>query len=206
MAHTYTQKAENKLYRYYVCINAHQRGYDRCQTRSVSAPQIERAVIDQIRGIAANPSVVADVLRQLDEQTSSQQEALEREKRVMERELSRLTGEIPNLLRTGGQHLADRMAELQERIGGLEGQLRVVQQQLAERANQSADPAAVVQALREFDGLWEQMTPREQEKFVKALVEQVSYDGRTGKVTVGFRTGGIQQMCIDVRDGKWTRN
>jgi hypothetical protein len=50
------------------------------------------------------------------------------------------------------------------------------------------------------------MGPREQEKFVKALVEQVSYDGRTGKVTVGFRTGGIQQMCIDVRDGKWTRN
>jgi site-specific DNA recombinase len=206
MAHTYTQKAENKLYRYYVCINAHQRGYDRCQTRSVSAPQIERAVIDQIRGIAANPSVIAEVLRQLDEQTSTQREALEREKRVMERELSRLTGEIPNLLRAGGQHLTDRMAELQERIAVLKGQLRAVHEQLAEKSDQSADPAGVVQALREFDGLWEQMKPREQEKFVKTLVEQVSYDGRTGKVTVVFRTGGIQQMCMDVREGKWSRN
>ena len=206
MAHTYTQKAENKLYRYYVCINAHQRGYDRCQTRSVSAPQIERAVIDQIRGIAANPSVIAEVLRQLDEQTSTQREALEREKRVMERELSRLTGEIPNLLRVGGQHLTDRMAELQERIAVLKEQLRVVHEQLAEKSDQSADPAGVVQALREFDGLWEQMKPREQEKFVKTLVEQVSYDGRTGKVTVGFRSGVIQQMCMDVREGKWSRN
>jgi site-specific DNA recombinase len=206
MAHTYTQKAENKLYRYYVCINAHQRGYDRCQTRSVSAPQIERAVIDQIRGIAANPSVIAEVLRQMDEQTSSQREALEREKRVMERELGRLTGEIPNLLRAGGQHLTDRMAELQERIEVLKGQLRAVHEQLAERADQSADPAGVAQTLREFDGLWEQMKPREQEKFVKTLVEQVSYDGRTGMVTVGFRTGGIQQMCLDVREGKWSRN
>lgn len=31
MAHTYTQKAPNKLYRYYVCVNAHQRGYDPVQ-------------------------------------------------------------------------------------------------------------------------------------------------------------------------------
>ena len=50
------------------------------------------------------------------------------------------------------------------------------------------------------------MKPREQEKFVKTLVEQVSYDGRTGKVTVGFRSGVIQQMCMDVREGKWSRN
>ena len=68
MVHTYTQKAPNKLYRYYVCVNAHQKGYNQCQTRSVSAPVIEQAVVDQIRGIAANPDVVADVVRQLDEQ------------------------------------------------------------------------------------------------------------------------------------------
>ncbi len=100
MAHTYTQKAPNKLYRYYVCVNAHQRGYDQCQTRSVSAPQIEQAVVDQIRGIAANPSVVDEVVRQLGEQQSTQREALEREKRVMERELSRLAGEVPSLVLT----------------------------------------------------------------------------------------------------------
>ncbi len=110
------------------------------------------------------------------------------------------------MLRAGGQHLTDRMAELQERIEVLKGQLRAVQEQLAERADQSADPAGVAQTLREFDGLWEQMKPREQEKFVKTLVEQVSYDGRTGTVTVGFRTGGIQQMCLDAREGKWSRN
>src|SRR5579885_3443529 len=193
MAHTYTQKAPNKLYRYYVCINAHQRGYDQCQTRSVSAPQIEQAVVDQIRGIAANPSVVEEVVRQLGEQQSTQREALEREKRVMERELSRLAGEIPSLVRAGGKHVADKMAELQDRINVLESQLRSVCDQLAETVDQITDPASVLRALREFDVLWEEMKPREQEKFVKTLVEQVTYDGRTGKVTVGFRTAGIRQ-------------
>jgi len=202
MAHTYTQKAPNKLYRYYVCVNAHQRGYDQCQTRSVSAPQIEQAVVDQIRGIAANPYVVDEVVRQLAEQQSAQREALEREKRVMERELSRLAEEIPGLIRTAGKHVTDRMADLQERINVLEGQLRSVCDQLAATVDQITDPASVLRALREFDVLWEEMRPREQEKFVKTLVEQVTYDGRTGKVTVGFRTAGIRQLCIEVRASK----
>jgi len=67
MVHTYTQKTPNKLYRYYVCVNAHQKGYNQCPTRSVSAPAIEQAVIEQIRGIAANPGVVDRVVESLGE-------------------------------------------------------------------------------------------------------------------------------------------
>lgn len=66
------------------------KGYNQCQTRSVSAPAIEQAVVDQIRGIAANPTVVEEVVRQLDEQRVAGVEALEREKRVMEKERQRL--------------------------------------------------------------------------------------------------------------------
>jgi len=44
MVHTYTQK-DARLYRYYVCVKAHQRGWTQCETRSVSAPELEQAVI-----------------------------------------------------------------------------------------------------------------------------------------------------------------
>jgi site-specific DNA recombinase len=198
MVHTYTQKAPNKLYRYYVCVNAHQRGYNQCQTRSVSAPVIEQAVIDQIRGIAANPAVVDEVVHQLDEQRLAGADGLEREKRVMEKELQRLGEEIAGLVRTGGKLATDRMADLQERATVLEGQLRDVREQLAEAVGQTVDAASVRKTLREFDGIWSEMTPREQEKFVKTLVERVTYDGATGTVTVGFRTAGIRQICAEV--------
>jgi DNA invertase Pin-like site-specific DNA recombinase len=36
------RKAPNKLYRYYVCVNAHQKGYNQCPTRSASAPPPHR--------------------------------------------------------------------------------------------------------------------------------------------------------------------
>ena len=55
MIHTYTKKTANKLYRYYVCVTAHQHGWNKCPTRSVSAPAIEEAVVAQIRGIGATP-------------------------------------------------------------------------------------------------------------------------------------------------------
>jgi site-specific DNA recombinase len=54
----------------------------------------------------------------------------------------------------------------------------------------------VARALREFDGLWRQLSPREQEQLIKALVETVSYDGQTGTVTVSFRSAGIKQLCL----------
>jgi hypothetical protein len=44
------------------------------------------------------------------------------------------------------------------------------------------------------------MTPREQEKFVKTLVDHVTYDGTTCTVTVGFRTAGIRQLCLEVEN------
>lgn len=198
MVHTYTQKAPNKLYRYYVCVNAHQKGYNQCQTRSVSAPVIEQAVVEQIRGIAANPDVVGDVVRQLDEQRAAGVDGLEREKRIIEKELQRLGEETAGLVRMAGKLATDRMAELQDRVAVLERQHRDVRDQLAESIGQTVDAASVRKTLREFDGIWAEMTPREQEKFVKTLVERVTYDGATCTVTVGFRTAGIRQLCLEV--------
>ena len=80
----------------------------------------------------------------------------------------------------------------------LERQLRDVRDQLAESVGQTVDAASVRKTLREFDGIWAEMTPREQEKFVKTLVDRVTYDGATCTVTVGFRTAGIRQLCLEV--------
>ena len=130
MVHTYTQK-DARLYRYYVCVKAHQRGWAQCSTRSVSAPELEQAVVDQIRGIGRNPTMLTAVMKHLDESSF---------------------GDVPR--------------------------------------------EDVAHALREFDGLWRQLSPHEQEQLIKTLVETVTYDGQTGTVTVSFRSAGIKQLCL----------
>ena len=132
MIHTYAQK-KNTRYRYYICAKAHGRGWNKCETRSVSAPELEGAVIQNLRSFAQDPAMLSEVLRRIEE---------------------------------------DRQPDAP-----------------------MADPAEVEQALSKFDPLWDRLTTWEQETFIRTLIEKVKYDGTTGKVTVGFHSEGIKQLC-----------
>jgi site-specific DNA recombinase len=134
MTHTYVRKKQT-MYRYYVCINAHQRGWNVCETKSVSASLLEGAVIENMRRFAQQPAVLSGLLRRLEE-------------------LRRESGEA-----------------------------------------QMTEPADVQEALLSFDPLWEQLTTREKERFVRTLVAVVKYDGRSDTVTVGFHSDSIKDLC-----------
>ena len=57
------------------------------------------------------------------------------------------------------------------------------------------DPAPLEEALDHFDTLWEQMSGWEQERFVRALISEVRYDGTNGGVTINFRSEGLRDLC-----------
>jgi site-specific DNA recombinase len=134
MMHTYSRKKAT-LYRYYVCLTAHHRGWNACETKSVPASLLEGAVIENIRRFAQQPVMLSGVLRRLEE---------------MRRE-----------------------------------------------ANETAmaEPAEVQDTLLKFDPLWEQLSTWEQERFIRALIAEVRYDGTTETVTVGFRSEGLKELC-----------
>jgi hypothetical protein len=60
MIHSYTIK-NKKCYHYYVCLNAQQRGWSSCPTKSINAEAIEKAVVDYIRGVGWNREVTAAI-------------------------------------------------------------------------------------------------------------------------------------------------
>jgi len=66
MIHTYVQKRKAR-YLYYVCATAHQRGWNKCATRSVSAPELEGSVINSLRNFARDPGVLSEVLQRIAE-------------------------------------------------------------------------------------------------------------------------------------------
>lgn len=138
MTHTYTTK-ENRVYRYYVCVRAHQRGWNKCSTRSVSAAELEAAVVNQIRGFARHPAVLSEVLRLL---------------------------EAAHKAEPGDSMMAP------------------------------VDPEDVRSTLIQFDRLWGQLTGGERERFVRAIVREVRYEGPTRMVVVGFHTEILKEYCL----------
>ncbi len=137
MTHTYTNK-ENRVYRYYVCVNAHKRGWNKCSTRSVSAPELEAAVINQIRGFTRHPVVLNEVRRRIEVVSPAEPAHL-----------------IPAPI----------------------------------------DPENLRSTLAQFDCLWDQLTIHERERFIRALVKEVRYEGPTQSVVVGFQSEILKEYC-----------
>ena len=136
MIHTYASK-KDRLYRYYVCVKAHQRGWTQCETRSVSAPALENAVVEQLRNIGRNPAMLREVLRQLADQQRKDSAELEREKTHIEKELRGIAHEMKETVSVAGNGASSgdtatrRLAELQDRVSHLSNRLPELRHQLA---------------------------------------------------------------------------
>ena len=202
MIHTYTAKGPRR-YRYYVCERAQQKGWATCETKSVSAPAIEAAVVQQIRRIGTDPHIVARAIAKAEEQRHSRVTDLTFEHQLTEKELAGLGAELRKLVPLVGrdQTATDRMADLQGRIGQTERRLTEIQQELAGLESQAVDEDDFRAALLEFGPVWDSLTTREQTRIVHTLIERVTYDGKTNKVTVSFRSAGIRRMCQGTEKG-----
>ena len=89
MMHTYTMR-KSKRYRYYVCYNAQQQGWQNCETKSVSAQAIETAVLDSIRRIGTDPKLAEAVAAEALDQMARRRRDLDQELDTQRRSLRQL--------------------------------------------------------------------------------------------------------------------
>jgi site-specific DNA recombinase len=92
------------------------------------------------------------------------------------------------------------MADLQERIQATEHRVAEIRGELDSVDAEAVSPEELKQALEEFDSVWKALNTAEQTRIVRALVERVGYDGRTGKIAVTFRSAGFKDLCEMVND------
>ena len=202
MVHTYTSR-NRKIYRYYVCLNAQQRGWQSCPSKSINAHEIETAVINHIRGIGRNEKIIAATAAKVRQEGDRLLSALEAEQRGGKRELQRLNEKVQKLVResfskgSGKGPALDQLADLQDRIRTLEQRMTAIREQVISIQRQSVDENDLKNALGAFDPVWESLAPREQSRIVRLLVERVGYDGRDGKVIVTFHSPGVKALCSE---------
>ncbi len=200
MGHAYTAQG-TKRYRYYVCLRAQKRGWHNCPTKSVPAGEIERFVVEQIKGIGKDPTVLAETLRQARGQGQRSLAELEAEERGLGRELARHNAELRKLassVQNGEQ--ASELANLQDRIRAAEQRATEVREQIVALSREMLDEREVETALSVFDPVWDTLSPREQARIIHLLVERVDYDGKLGTVSVTFRPNGIKTLAQQLEE------
>ena len=194
MAHHYSLK-NNKRYRYYVCLNAQKRGWDKCPTPSLPAGEIEQFVVDQIRHIGQDPNLVRETFGQARRHVAeritelgAELATIHRQRQRDEAELKRLAGDIE------GDSALARLADLQERLQLAGERSSAVTAELDELKADQINEADVAKALAEFDTVWQVLAPREQSRVLHLLIEGIDHDGATGDVTLTFRLTGITSL------------
>jgi site-specific DNA recombinase len=191
-----------KRYRYYTCVNAQKRGWQVCPSKSIPAAEIEALVLEQIRCVGRDPALLHETLAQAQKQEDNRLAELDAERRVLERDLARWHADMKNLsgqLGTDGDRsVVSRLADLQERIDMAERRLVGVREQVQHVRRQRIDEDEARQALAAFDPVWQSLTPLEQGRLVALLVQQVNYDGATGKVAITFHPTSIRALADEL--------
>lgn len=199
MTPTHATKNGNKRYRYYVCGNAQKRGWHTCPSKSIPAGEIERFVVEQIKGIGCDQSFLRATISQAQNLGQLQIEALEAERKRLEHELECWNGEIRELIQQAPPGLnspvTSRLADLQDRIRLGERRSTEVREQIIALSRTIISEREVATAMTAFDPVWEYLTLREQTRVIQLLIERVDYNGATGKVSITFHTGGIKTLA-----------
>jgi site-specific DNA recombinase len=197
MGHTYSTKGGSIQYRYYVCLRAQKRGWHTCPSKSIPAAEIERLVVEQIRAIGRDPELLAGTLKHARKQAKEASAALETEQAALERELKRHYREVRTLATdaaTANGAGAARLGDLNERIRAGEQAMTGLRERAVALSREIVDEREVAEAMAAFDPVWETLTPKEQARVVRLLVQRVEYDGAAGTVSLTLHPDGLRSL------------
>jgi len=199
MTHTFSGdiKRKKKAYRYYRCTSAIKNGHGVCDTGTVPAQEFERIVVDEVRGLATDKSLLKQVLGEAHATIHEELDGLRKDRDEQKRELNRFHKELRQLItkKTTTSDATARMAELNQGITEAEQRLPMLDERIAdlERETVSREDAEAVFA--DFDTIWNNLIPREQARLLKLLISVVEYDAEAGTIAVTFRPSSIAALA-----------
>ena len=160
-------------------------------TRSVSAPAVEDAVVESIQRVSVHPSVLEQTGRVIRQRLTEGITRLREELNGVQVRVKNLKSQIARLRKPD----ASREAEMKEQIGTGEARAAELKREILVRERERIDGEELRKAMEPFEALWKAMNLQEQSLLLRQLVEKVGYDGRTGKVTVSFKSASIKELC-----------
>ena len=184
-----TRKNGNE-YRYYRCVTRDKKGARACAASPLPADAIEAFIVDRLREATADGSLARDVRKKLLGKIEVRRQAIETERRALPQAIAQLSTEGRNLVETLGQAkgtahrlLEERIEDIGEQLAKHECKLAEVQRALTAIDQTEIETKWVVESLTHFDTVWDVLSLENQGRLVRAVVEKVKVDERSGQVT-----------------------
>ncbi len=192
MTHHYSSKP-NKRYRYYVCLKAQKQGWSTCPGPSLPAPELERFVVDQIRGIGQDTGVLRDCVQSALAKMQGEIESLKKERGKKERrirQLSKRTGKAAGRARQD-EAAAQEMQSYEQQMKQHQAEIARINIQIAALEKQMLNSDELVGSIEAFDPMWNALGSQEKAKLMNLLVKQISWDSGQDKIHITFHQANI---------------
>lgn len=177
-------------YRYYRCVNRDKNGRKACKSRPLPADAIEAFIVERIREATAGGTLADDVQKQLRARIEGDRSALKTERRDLPARIAKLSAEGRRLVEKIGEVagaasslINQRIEEVGAELGRHQARLAEVEYGMAALDQAEIEARHVVEALANFDEVWELLTTANRGRLVRALVRSVEIDEPTGAVT-----------------------
>jgi site-specific DNA recombinase len=194
MTHSFSCKG-NKRYRYYVCGTAMQRGWSECPAPSVPAGEIERFVVEQIRTIGQDPTLLKQTTIDVQQRNQLECKQLKDEEKSLARQMLDDHAKLQAIV--ANPNIASNLSglsEIQSRLETADRRAQQIASELALLEAQKIDDQQITNVLAGFDDLWQTLAPKEQVRLVLLLIERVSFDGPGGNVAITFHPTGLKSL------------
>jgi DNA invertase Pin-like site-specific DNA recombinase len=181
----------NREYRYYRCLKRDKEGSAGCTGGPMPAKGIEDFVIERLRHTLANGGLVSEVVGAMRERVTKTTAAHTSEKQLLVEKIAQASSRVRNLtaqaeegtvIGHGRTVLHERLEERGAELMALQERLDRIERELAQFEDARVEADWLEQTLAEFDAVWEVLTPENQTRLVRAVVDRVVVDEATGSV------------------------
>jgi DNA invertase Pin-like site-specific DNA recombinase len=186
-----TKPSTGKTHRYYRCSRREKYGKDQCAGRPLPAAALEEFVVARISNATADGSLAERVAKHLETLTAGKGEDFGKLRAELATKIaecsanaSRLTDELVRLDGRARELVEQKLGVEADRLAASEQQLRDLERDAAELEIARKDHAWFVAALRDFAKVWVNMSPDNQGRFLRALIDKVVVDEHKGTCRV----------------------
>jgi site-specific DNA recombinase len=202
MFHTYTSKKKDRKYRYYVCLNAHKRGYNSCPTKSVNAQYIEDIVIGSLKKIAADfklrEGALVDVNKRIHEEIAAHNKdtkALIEKARNLHEKIDKIKASL-KLPVENKREVEQELKLLSAKYGEYDRLLTEARLKEMALGQKLITDRELAEALIVNMPIWETFFPQEKYKALRLMLKEVEYSGADGKIALTLNHNGLKFLYL----------
>ncbi len=196
MTHTSSRKRD-KLYRYYVCNKATKRGRKTCPRPSLPAEEVERFVVAQLQSLTIDESLLDETSHRVQSTLRTRSSRIESELTALCSAISR-TEQALNALSIPTSDIAhesvrvNSLASLGEQLRRDEIRRRSLVRESEKTQSSHPTRVAIVNAIKNFNTLWDHLTIGERSRLLSKLVERIDHDPTEEILSITLSPTGLQ--------------